>query len=115
VIQEGGKDLSRGQRQRISIARALAGSPSIMILDEATASLDAISERAIKAAIEDLRGHVTFVVIAHQGALLSDVDHLVALQMGEVLFEGHPSQIDANSSVRVLSTAFQDVAAKALC
>jgi ABC-type transport system involved in cytochrome bd biosynthesis fused ATPase/permease subunit len=86
-----------------------------MILDEATASLDAISERAIKAAIEDLRGHVTFVVIAHQGALLSDVDHLVALQMGEVLFEGHPSQIDANSSVRVLSTAFQDVAAKALC
>ena len=115
VIQEGGKDLSRGQRQRISIARALAGSPSIMILDEATASLDAISERAIKAAIEDLRGRVTFVVIAHQGALLSDVDHLVALQLGEVLFEGHPNQIDTNSSVRVLSTAFQGVVANTLC
>lgn len=111
VIQEGGKNLSRGQRQRISIARALVSRPSIMILDEATASLDAISERAIQALIEDLRGRVTFVVIAHQGALLSNVDHLIALQLGEVLFEGHPSQIDTNSRVRVLSPAFQAITA----
>jgi len=110
VIQESGKDLSRGQRQRISIARALAGNPSVMILDEATASLDAISEHAIKALIEDLRGRVTFVVIAHQGALLSNVDHLIALQLGEVFFEGHPKEINPASRVRALTSAFEAMA-----
>lgn len=115
VIQESGKDLSRGQRQRISIARALAGNPNVMILDEATASLDAISENAIKALIEDLRGRVTFVVIAHRGALLANVDRLIALHLGEVFFEGHPSQIDSNSRVRVLSSASQAMTAGSPC
>jgi ATP-binding cassette, subfamily B, bacterial len=93
VLQEGGKDLSRGQRQRISIARALAGRPSIMILDEATASLDVVSEQSIKALIDDLRGRVTFVIIAHQGALLANVDRVVILDRGEVAFEGAPGEI----------------------
>jgi ATP-binding cassette subfamily B protein len=90
-IDEAGRNLSRGQRQRLSIARALAGKPSVVILDEATASLDVVSERAIKAVIDDLRGSVTFVVIAHQGALLADVDHAVLLRCGEVVFEGDPA------------------------
>ncbi|HYK00233.1 MAG TPA: ABC transporter ATP-binding protein [Thermoanaerobaculia bacterium] len=93
VLQEHGKDLSRGQRQRISIARALAGRPSIMILDEATASLDVVSEQSIKALIDDLRGRVTFVIIAHQGALLANVDRVVILDRGEVAFEGAPGDI----------------------
>ncbi len=84
-LDEAGKNLSRGQRQRIAIARALAGEPTAVILDEATASLDIVSERAIKAVIDDLRGSVTFVIIAHQGALLSGVDHCVALRCGEVI------------------------------
>ena len=90
-IDEAGKSLSRGQRQRLAIARALAGRPSTVILDEATASLDTGSERAIKAVIDDLRGTTTFVIIAHQGALLSDVDHCIVLHCGRVRSEGVPS------------------------
>ena len=90
-IDEAGKSLSRGQRQRLAIARALAGKPSTIILDEATASLDIGSERAIKAVIDDLRGTTTFVIIAHQGALLSDVDHCIVLHCGRVRSEGVPS------------------------
>lgn len=86
-IGESGRGLSRGQRQRISIARALAGKPSAIIMDEATASLDVASERAIKAVIDELRGSVTFVIIAHQGALLSGVDHRILLHCGEVQSE----------------------------
>ncbi len=86
-IGEGGRSLSRGQRQRISIARALAGNPSAIIMDEATASLDVASERAIKAVIDELRGRMTFVIIAHQGALLSGVDHRILLHRGEVQSE----------------------------
>jgi ATP-binding cassette subfamily B protein len=89
-IEEGGKNLSRGQRQRIAIARALAGKPGVIVLDEATASLDVVSERAIKTLIDDLRGSMTFVIIAHQGALLAGVDRLVVLRCGEVVFEGQP-------------------------
>jgi ATP-binding cassette subfamily B protein len=94
-LEEAGRNLSRGQRQRIAIARALAGRPSVMILDEATASLDVVSERAINALIHDLRGSVTFIIIAHQGALLSDVDHRVVLRSGEVISEGQPSESEA--------------------
>lgn len=98
-IDEAGRNLSRGQRQRIAIARALAGRPSVMILDEATASLDVVSERAINSVIHDLRGSVTFVVIAHQGALLSDLDHRVVLRGGEVISEGQPESEAAVSEV----------------
>lgn len=83
-VDEAGKNLSRGQRQRIAIARALAGDPSAIILDEATASLDVASERAIKAVIDNLRGSVTFVIIAHQGALLAGIDYCVTVSNGRV-------------------------------
>lgn len=96
-IGEGGRSLSRGQRQRISIARALAGNPSAIIMDEATASLDVVSERAIKAVIDELRGSMTFVIIAHQGALLSGVDHRILLHRGEVQSE---SAYEVASDVR---------------
>jgi ATP-binding cassette subfamily B protein len=92
-LDEAGKNLSRGQRQRIAIARALVGKPSVIIMDEATASLDVVSERAIKAVIDDLRGRVTFVIIAHQGALLSNVDYCVVLRCGTVQSKGRPAAL----------------------
>jgi ATP-binding cassette subfamily B protein len=92
-IGEGGRNLSRGQRQRIAIARALAGDPGAVIMDEATASLDVASERAIKAVVDDLRGSVTFVIIAHQGALLSGVDHCIVLHCGTLQSESSVSML----------------------
>jgi len=96
-LEEAGKNLSRGQRQRVAIARALAGKPSAIILDEATASLDVASERAIKATIDSLRGAVTFVIIAHQGALLSGIDHCVVLDHGVLRSAGSPASMHADA------------------
>ncbi|MFP2905397.1 ABC transporter ATP-binding protein [Pyxidicoccus sp. 3LFB2] len=89
-VEEGGRNFSRGQRQRLALARALVTRPRILLLDEATASLDVVSERAIKSAIQGLRGQVTIVIIAHQGELLADVDHLVVLDRGSVVHAGAP-------------------------
>lgn len=84
VIDEGGRNLSRGQRQRIAIARALVGRPSLLILDEATASLDFASERVVRAAIEELRGRMTILLSAHRGELLGLADRTVVLELGKV-------------------------------
>jgi len=90
VISEGGGNLSRGQQQRLALARAIAGGPSVLILDEATASLDVASERAIASALRGMRGETTIIIIAHQGSLIEDVDHLIVLDAGSVLYEGPP-------------------------
>ncbi len=90
VVQEGGKNFSRGQLQRLALARAFVGRPSAIVMDEATASLDVVSERAIRASLAELRGTVTLVIIAHQGDMLSDADHVVVLSEGRVLYEGEP-------------------------
>lgn len=63
----------------------------MIILDEATASLDVVSERAIKSLVDSLRGSVTFVIIAHQGALLTDVDQLIVVRNGRLHSEGSPA------------------------
>ena len=99
VLQEKGNNLSRGQQQRIALARALAGRPAALILDEATASLDAISERAIRLALDELRGKVTVVVIAHHGEILGGVDHLIVLDEGRVAYEGPPQEAGAARGV----------------
>ncbi len=97
LISEDGNNLSRGQQQRIALARALAGNPGTLVLDEATASLDVASERAIGVALKNLRGQTTIVVIAHQGSLIDDVDHLVVIKAGRVVFEGQPVDWNADT------------------
>src|SRR5262245_19117115 len=101
-VEEGGRNLSRGQRQWIAIARALVGKPVLLILDEATSSLDVASERAIRAIVEELQGKITIVIVAHQGELLKTINHLVTLDHGRVSYEGAPSgRLGFDTSSRV--------------
>jgi ABC-type multidrug transport system fused ATPase/permease subunit len=100
-VDEGGRNFSRGQRQRLALARALVARPRILILDEATASLDVVSERAIKSAIHALRGQVTIVIIAHQGELLANVDCWIALERGRLVHEGPAGQAETSSELLV--------------
>lgn len=90
-----GSTLSFGQRQRIVLARALARKPKLLILDEATSALDSESERAIKNAIDGLRGSVTLLVIAHRLATIRDADHLLVLKEGKIVESGTPQEMFA--------------------
>ena len=84
VIGSGGADLSGGERQRLSIARALIQKPNILILDEATASMDTRTERKIQNAIENLKKGRTVIAIAHRLSTLRDADMLCVIENGEV-------------------------------
>lgn len=84
AVGERGARFSGGQRQRIAIARALVHNPQLLILDEATASLDPESEAAICATVKKLRGPMTILVISHQPALLEMADAVYRLENGVV-------------------------------
>jgi ATP-binding cassette, subfamily B, bacterial len=79
-VGEGGSGLSGGQRQRLALARALATRPSLLILDEATSHLDAISEGAIQRALDKLP--ITRLIIAHRLSSVRDADRILALEEG---------------------------------
>ncbi|MGK7892028.1 MAG: ATP-binding cassette domain-containing protein, partial [Leptolyngbyaceae cyanobacterium] len=92
-IGENGARLSGGQRQRLAIARALIRNPRILILDEATASLDAASESLIQAALTTLmRGRTTFVV-AHRLSTIHRADRIVVLEKGQIKEMGNHHQL----------------------
>jgi len=83
-VGERGSGISGGQRQRIAIARALVHHPQLLILDEATASLDPENEAAICATVKSLRGTMTILAISHQPALLKVADRVYRLESGAV-------------------------------
>lgn len=93
MVGERGIMLSGGQRQRIALARILARKPSVLILDEATSALDNESEVLIQKAIEDLRGRVTVVAIAHRLSTVINFDRLIVLENGKVKEEGAPQDL----------------------
>lgn len=92
-IGEGGVALSGGERQRISIARAIIQKPNILILDEATASMDTRTERKIQAAIDQLKTGRTIISIAHRLSTLRDADMLCVIENGELKETGTHNQL----------------------
>lgn len=87
-IGEGGFKLSGGERQRIGIARCLLRNPSILLFDEATASLDTQTEKNIQENIEEVTKHTTSIVIAHRLSTIIHADNILVLQDGEIVEAG---------------------------
>lgn len=88
IIGDRGMRLSGGQQQRLALARALLRKPQLLILDEATSSLDADSERRIQEAIESLRGSMTMLVITHRLATVRNADLIYIIDNGKVVESG---------------------------
>jgi len=95
-VGERGVKLSGGQKQRIALARALARKPSILILDEATSALDNESEALIQKAINDLKGKITILVIAHRLSTVMNSDTIVVLDNGKIIETGTPQELIKN-------------------
>jgi ABC-type multidrug transport system fused ATPase/permease subunit len=104
IVGEGGHKLSQGERQRVAIARAICKDPALIVLDEATSSLDTPSESLIQAALANLlRGRTAFI-IAHRLATVTDADLIVVLDGGEVVQKGTHAELlaDADGCYRQL-------------
>jgi ATP-binding cassette subfamily B protein len=99
VVGERGLTLSGGQRQRVAIARALLTDPRILILDEATASVDASTEREIQAALREVMAGRTTLVIAHRLSTLALADELVVLEEGRIVARGTHEDLYETSRV----------------
>ncbi|SPO00227.1 related to multidrug resistance protein [Cephalotrichum gorgonifer] len=91
--------LSGGQRQRISLARALVREPEVLLLDEATANLDAEAEKSVRGVVEGMRGARTVVVVAHRLASVQGADMIFVLGEGGVVEKGTPAELLARKGV----------------
>jgi len=105
LVGDRGIQLSGGQRQRVAIARAVLKNPSILILDEATSSLDSESERLVQEALDKLMVGRTSIVIAHRLSTIKNADKIVVLQKGEIVEMGthHELVQDVHGIYRHLS------------
>lgn len=92
-----GSKLSGGQRQKISIARAILANPEYLILDEPTASLDILSANEIVSTIDNLHGKMTIIMITHQSKVIQNADHIVVVSQDHTAIEGqHDDLMDIN-------------------
>jgi ATP-binding cassette subfamily B protein len=111
LIGENGERLSGGERQRISIARAMLKDAPIILLDEATASLDAENESKIQSALSELVKNKTVLIIAHRMRTVSGADKVIVIKDGRIKEIGSPSDLKRQNGIfaGMLRTQLQDV------
>jgi ATP-binding cassette subfamily B multidrug efflux pump len=95
ALGEGGARLSAGQKQLIAVARALAGAPRVLFLDEATSRIDSETEQRVQQALAELRGRVTVIAIAHRLSTIRAADRIVVLNHGRLAEQGSHEELMA--------------------
>ena len=93
LIDDEGSNISAGQRQLLTIARAFLADPAILVLDEATSSVDTRTEALVQRAMEDLRSGRTSFVVAHRLSTIRDADHIVVMDEGRIVEQGTHDQL----------------------
>ncbi|MBT8317537.1 MAG: ATP-binding cassette domain-containing protein, partial [Lutibacter sp.] len=100
---ERGAMLSSGQRQLIAFLRAYVSKPSVLILDEATSSIDSYSEKLIQKATDKITKHQTSIIIAHRLTTVKKADRIIVMEKGEIVEQGsHLELLEKNGSYRNL-------------
>jgi len=93
VVGERGLKLSGGEKQRVAIARTLLKNPPILILDEATSSLDTLTEKEIKVSLNNLAKKRTSIIIAHRLSTIVDADKILVFEKGKIIEQGTHIQL----------------------
>ena len=115
LVGDAGSSLSGGERQRLAIARALMGSPRVLVLDEPTSALDGRSESLVRRTLTELRGTMTVIIISHRLATVEDCDLLLVLERGRVADYGLREDVVLKAPFRrVAEASFHEPLGKGL-
>ena len=109
ILEEGGANLSGGEKQRIAIARAILRNPSILILDEPTSSLDAQAEEKIKTTLEEISRKTTTITIAHRLSTIINSDRIVVFNEGEIIATGNHKSLIENCDLYKRMALLQNI------